>query len=308
MNAEHALELRTGWKADEDALLFEIADRARTEGKPLKSVFEEVASATGRRPNSIRNYYYARIKEDDDRVKKLGQNAAFIPFSEEEIKQLLRTVLKEQAKGVSVRACTLAMGNGDNKLMLRYQNKYRSLVKNNPRLVKTIIEEMQLEGAEVFDPYQERRISRRAGRPQKKAEGLVETISCVISDLNKVNGLDVTAFFESLGALAAGAIKGMEAQQMLEESHRQDPCASNTLHLEAERNELKKQLDDLNRELETQQERYASLIGNFLQLMKINREFLRMTSVMKMSSLADYIRELSGSMETCEKALPEYAN
>ncbi|MBQ3108181.1 MAG: hypothetical protein IJC67_01075 [Clostridia bacterium] len=308
MNAEHALELRTGWKAEEDALLFETAGRARTEGKSLKAVFEEVASLTGRRPNSIRNYYYARIREDDERVRQLGQNAAFVPFTEEEIEQLLRTVLKEQAKGVSVRACTLAMGNGDNKLMLRYQNKYRSLVKNNPRLVKKVIEEMQMEGAEVFDPYQERRVLHKVGRPRKREETLVDAISGVVKDLDCVEGLDVTSFFESLGALAVGAAKGVDALRRLEEYRRDGDPVCELVQLRSENEELKASLHTVEQTLNKEKEQRIRLLGAFETLMGMNREFLGMTSIMKVSSLSNYIRELSHYIEACEAQLSEYVN
>ena len=123
---------RLGWSAEEDALLFEAVGSAREGGASLKAVFDSVAARTGRRPNSIRNYYYARVKQEGNSRAILPHNPAFVPFSDEEIHKLLVTVLTAQAKGMSVRACTLQMGNGDNRAMLRYQNKYRSLLKSNP--------------------------------------------------------------------------------------------------------------------------------------------------------------------------------
>ena len=113
-----------------------VLPRGRAAGLPLKTVFERVAAKTGRKPNSIRNYYYARVKESGRAASEALHSAAFVPFSEEEMRMLMRTVLTEQAKGVSVRACTLAMGKGDTKTMLRYQNKYRSLLRTNPAFVK----------------------------------------------------------------------------------------------------------------------------------------------------------------------------
>ena len=80
-------------------------------------------------------------------------SAAFVPFSEEEMRALLRTVLAEQAKGISVRACTLNMGKGDTKTMLRYQNKYRSLIRTNPEFVQKVRAELEAEGIPAFDPY-----------------------------------------------------------------------------------------------------------------------------------------------------------
>ena len=113
---------RVGWQNGEEAFLFSEEARGRAAGLPHKTVFERVAAKTGRKPNSIRNYYYARVKESGRAASEALHSAAFVPFSEEEMRMLMRTVLTEQAKGVSVRACTLAMGKGDTKTMLRYQN------------------------------------------------------------------------------------------------------------------------------------------------------------------------------------------
>ena len=33
---------------------------------------------------------------------------------------------------MSVRACTMMMGKNDTSKMLKYQNKYRAVIKNNP--------------------------------------------------------------------------------------------------------------------------------------------------------------------------------
>ena len=60
---------RTGWKKEEDTLLFAEIEKSVGRGTPLKSVFEAVAEQTGRKPNSVRNYYYARIKEMGMRVE-----------------------------------------------------------------------------------------------------------------------------------------------------------------------------------------------------------------------------------------------
>ena len=51
-----------GWSDAESNLLWETADEAQQQGLPLKSVFERIAEKTGRRPNSIRNYYYAQVR------------------------------------------------------------------------------------------------------------------------------------------------------------------------------------------------------------------------------------------------------
>ncbi len=49
---------RSGWSAAEEAILVRAVRGVRENARPLKDAFLEVAAHTGRRPNSIRNYYY----------------------------------------------------------------------------------------------------------------------------------------------------------------------------------------------------------------------------------------------------------
>ncbi|MBQ3222059.1 MAG: hypothetical protein IJC54_00715 [Clostridia bacterium] len=133
----------SGWSAAEDKLLWETADEAQQQGLPLKAVFERIAQMTGRRPNSIRNYYYAQVRQKEgDEVHK----PRFVPFREDEVEQLLETVLRDKAQGASVRACLTRLAGGDRSLMLRYQNKYRAVIKNKPETVEKIVEKLRAEG------------------------------------------------------------------------------------------------------------------------------------------------------------------
>ena len=101
-------------------------------------MFDRVASITGRKPNSIRNYYYLKIKEEGSPL-----STTFIPFPKEETEELIHDMLKGQAEGRSVRSMAMEMGGGDKKLMLRYQNKYRSTIKNNEELTRSVMERME---------------------------------------------------------------------------------------------------------------------------------------------------------------------
>ena len=143
-----------GWTQQEDRLLLSAAQSARQDGRALRSVFEDVAA------NSIRNYYYERIKQGDVEGE-LCRSAAFVPFERDEVRAMLRTILAQRAKGVSVRSCTLAMGNGDTRSMLRYQNKYRSVIKKDPALVREVMAELTSEGIAAFDPYVQPLAARR---------------------------------------------------------------------------------------------------------------------------------------------------
>ncbi|MDD5919014.1 MAG: hypothetical protein PUD73_07995 [bacterium] len=271
---------RVGWQNGEEAFLFSEVARGRAAGLPLKAVFERVAAKTGRKPNSIRNYYYARVKESGRAASEALHSAAFVPFSEEEMRMLMRTVLTEQAKGVSVRACTLAMGKGDTKTMLRYQNKYRSLLRTNPAFVKKVLTELAAEGVPAFDPYaaEAGRYGARGRRTESLAAEAFEAIS-------RVRGADAQAFFRALSALAASA-SGAETERL------QAQCA-----------ELRERLLMQEHALAAQRERFGKLLALFRQMMEVNRAFLGEANAAKSPALGAYVRDLARSVEDCERIL-----
>ena len=132
----------SGWSEEENRLLWETADEAQSRGLPLKQVFDRIAEQTGRRPNSIRNYYYAQARQRSG----MRPAARFVPFTEEEVASLVEEVLRARAQGRSVRSCLQRMSGGDHSLMLRYQNKYRSVLKNRPELIQETVERLRGEG------------------------------------------------------------------------------------------------------------------------------------------------------------------
>ncbi len=197
MNSE--FETRTGWSDSEEALLEEKVAEARRENRPLRSVFAEMALATGRAPNSIRNHYYLKVREDDSPLATYQAGAAFVPFTDAEIRELVKHVLKEQARGVSVRACTLEMGEGDNKAMLRYQNKYRAVLRNNRGLIRELVEELKAEGVNAFDPS-ERAVAPQGAYMGRGRRSYGAASAAVGADFRRLAG-----FFSELSKLAAGA-------------------------------------------------------------------------------------------------------
>ena len=140
---------RTGWSESENKLLWETADEAQQQGLPLKAVFEQIARQTGRRPNSIRNYYYAQVRNRED-----GQAhaARFVPFTQPEVDWLMEQVLIARAEGQSVRSCLQKLSGGDHSLMLRYQNKYRAVIKSRPEYVRGLVDKLNSEGISCDTP------------------------------------------------------------------------------------------------------------------------------------------------------------
>lgn len=134
---------RAGWQEAETARLFTAVQEANAAGAPLRSVFESLSGDLGRKPNSIRNYYYACLRQQPEAEKR---TPAFQPFTPEETHELLRQVLMARGKGMSVRACVMALSEGSHSRMLRYQNKYRTILKTRPELIAQVCEELKQEG------------------------------------------------------------------------------------------------------------------------------------------------------------------
>ena len=132
---------KTGWSIEETELLFSEIDRVTAENQPIKRAFEAVAKKTGRQPNSIRNYYYVKLREDPSKGK-----AAFVPFDEQELRMLVEAMLLGQAEGKSVRGVAFELGHGEKKAMLRYQNKYRGLLRTNPGYIEAVLRELRQAG------------------------------------------------------------------------------------------------------------------------------------------------------------------
>ena len=70
---------RSGWKEDEARLLFDTVRAAAEDGRSLREVFQEVGGQLQRKPNSIRNYYYARVRETPDLSPRPTPFRAFTP-------------------------------------------------------------------------------------------------------------------------------------------------------------------------------------------------------------------------------------
>ena len=135
---------RTGWQEAETAQLFTAVKAAGRDGTPLRTVFESLAHDLGRKPNSIRNYYYACLHQQND--TELSRSAPFVLFTPEETHELLRQVLMARGRGMSVRSCVMQMAGGDRSRMLRYQNKYRTILRTRPDMIAAVRAELITEG------------------------------------------------------------------------------------------------------------------------------------------------------------------
>lgn len=136
-----------GYSEEEARSFVQYVYAGRRAGATLTSLFEGYARQTGRACGSVRNYYYALLRSTgDERVRSLlrGTDLKAEPihvFSDEETEKILRAILTEKSKGVSVRRAVLNLAHGDDRLMLRYQNKYRNVLAKQPERIERILRE-----------------------------------------------------------------------------------------------------------------------------------------------------------------------
>lgn len=138
-----------GYTEEEAKELIEFVEKGKRDGKTLTALFESFGRRHGRARGSVRNYYYTLMKNEgsDQRIVRLLDGKSLTvgkirAFSEEEADQAIRSILKEKAKGISVRKAIFQLAGGDDKLMLRLQNKYRNTLKKTPEKIAALEREM----------------------------------------------------------------------------------------------------------------------------------------------------------------------
>lgn len=126
---------RSSWTPADNAELVQLALEARATGISLTDVFGRVAEQSGRQPGSVRNHYYSLLRENGEKA------AAYVPFSRSDTERLIRDMLVLISSGSSVRGAALELSHGDASLMLRYQNKYRTVCRSDPKLIEKVATE-----------------------------------------------------------------------------------------------------------------------------------------------------------------------
>ncbi|MCH5162229.1 MAG: hypothetical protein J1G38_01920 [Clostridiales bacterium] len=152
----------SSWTIEQTKKLFALCDKAKKQGTSLSSAFSEMARLTDRSVNSVRNYYYGQAKTFElvpEIAAKLGikstkiKRDAFVPFEAGEIRELIEKVLVGKANGKSIRATIFEMANGDAKVALRLQNKYRSVLRSHRDEVEAVMNELSERGVSYVNPY-----------------------------------------------------------------------------------------------------------------------------------------------------------
>ena len=141
-----------GYTEEEAKNLVEFIKEGKQKGKTLTYLFETYGVKHGRAKGSVRNYYYALMKnaKGDERIVRLLDGSSLSvekirEFTEEETDEALRSILAEKSKGISVRRAIFNLAKGDDKLMLRLQNKYRNTLKKEPSRIAEIAADLGMQ-------------------------------------------------------------------------------------------------------------------------------------------------------------------
>lgn len=170
-----------GYTEEEAAELVKYINDGKKAGNTLSGLFAGYAKKSGRAKGSVRNYYYALLRSTgDERVKKMLRGTdlraeKIMPFTEAETDRILKDILMQKSRGVSVRRAVLNLSGGDDKLMLRYQNKYRNVVAKQPERLERLRRECGLPC--VND---ETRV-----RLEEEINGLYERLQATLKEENK---------------------------------------------------------------------------------------------------------------------------
>lgn len=154
--------------------------------KSLTDVFREYSLQSGKSEGTVRNIYYGVIKSinaDRELLEKFGLSEIKVNspkvFSETDEKELIKEIFKLKKQGYSVRRAVTTIANGDVKLALRYQNKYRNTLSKNPDLVSNVITELgdtpQPTTAKITDKANVSEFQMQ--KLKKEINGLIERIS-----------------------------------------------------------------------------------------------------------------------------------
>lgn len=116
------------------------------EGLPLSRIFSLYGNKIGKAKGTVRNMYYALAKystTDKDFCEKYLDGKPIrvekiVEFKSEEEKELIEKIISETNGGRSVRSVITELAGGDMKLALRYQNKFRNVLKIHSELKERV--------------------------------------------------------------------------------------------------------------------------------------------------------------------------
>lgn len=176
----------------------------RTENtKSLTKIFSDYSATSGMSKGTVRNMYYAlarACKKDRDLKKtywgekeiKVNKSEFFSPEKERE---LVKKVMFGKMNGKSIRKSVYELADGNEKLALRYQNKFRNVAKEKPSLIDEVSEEIEKETGEKYD-YRKTVGEFAYKKLEREIDALVDRISADVKKENEELKLKVAALTE----------------------------------------------------------------------------------------------------------------
>ncbi len=176
----------------------------RTENtKSLTKIFSDYSATSGMSKGTVRNMYYAlarACKKDRDLKKtywgekeiKVNKSEFFSPEKERE---LVKKVMFGKMNGKSIRKSVYELADGNEKLALRYQNKFRNVAKEKPSLIDEVSEEIEKETGDKYD-YRKTVGEFAYKKLEREIDALVDRISADVKKENEELKLKVAALTE----------------------------------------------------------------------------------------------------------------
>lgn len=198
--------------------------------KSLTQAFNEYALINGKAQGTVRNLYYALAKKSTEDIEFCNKYLQGKPinvskitqFGDDERDKLIDSVVLAKKQGNSIRKQILSLAKGDAKLALRYQNKYRNILKNNPELISNALGKMGVSNAkkdELIDSKPNLISDKQLEKLKNEIDTLVDKISLKLRRENDCLKKRI-AILESenlrLNAMIQKTEKGREAKKFFD--------------------------------------------------------------------------------------------
>ncbi|HCS75958.1 MAG TPA: hypothetical protein DIW17_19050 [Clostridiales bacterium] len=280
------------------SIMKEEVGKARERRVPIIRAFEEIARRSGLKANTIRNYYYRYLYANEEMIKadakttreESGQEDDIgRPFTDSETRDLMREMLIGQGRGESVRACANRLGNGSKRMLIRYQNKYRSIIAREPKYVESIIRDLTEEGITSFNPYTRRKLSKTGKDPVsislQGSEGqLVDWVSQFFSNIHNTQVVSLQSLVKGLLDLSSLAVGNQGLAHRMEKYNQ-------------EIQELNSRIFDLEKSLDKEREEIQPLRYRLYELEELNKGYMELSDEEKLSGLHDYLSSLQSCIQ-----------
>lgn len=164
--------------------LMNKANEAKKSGMSLCGVFEDFAKENGLARGTVRNVYYDIVKRAQTDTEAAEEyfgdftlsSAKIVGFDRIEARTLLKKILLGATFGKPVRR-TIAEMTSDPVLALRYQNKYRNMLRFDRAEVDEVSAEIKSEYGRCFDPYKKTPRDATVMRLKHEINGLYDRIA-----------------------------------------------------------------------------------------------------------------------------------